>query len=158
MIHKKITKYIPTKKQILNNKSINWLGKYLLSENLWNANKQTVSKSFLIGLFWAFIPIPFQMIPTAMCAILLGANIPISLSLVWITNPITIPFIFYGNYLLGCLILNIETINIDNFSAENILVVFNAIWQPLLIGSVIVSIISAIAGYIIVNCIYNYFN
>ena len=43
-----------------------------------------------VGLFSAFIPVPSQMLLAAI-AIVTRVNLPISVALVWITNPITIP-------------------------------------------------------------------
>jgi uncharacterized protein (DUF2062 family) len=53
-----------------------------------------------VGLFCAFIPVPFQMLLAAPSAIIFSANLPVSIALVWITNPITMPPIFF--FLIFC--------------------------------------------------------
>jgi uncharacterized protein (DUF2062 family) len=37
-----------------------------------------------VGLFCAFIPVPFQMLLAAPSAIIFSANLPVSIALVWI--------------------------------------------------------------------------
>jgi hypothetical protein len=55
-----------------------------------------------IGMFVAFTPtVGFQMILVVFLAWLLGANKAIGVPLVWISNPLTIPPLFYLGYTLG---------------------------------------------------------
>ena len=81
-------------------------GKLLHDPNLLHLNRRSVSGAFFVGLFMAFVPLPTQMIFAAGVAIWLRVNLPISVGLVWITNPITIPPMFYFAYKVGAWILN----------------------------------------------------
>jgi len=54
-----------------------------------------------VGLFCAFVPLPIQMLLAAAAAIIFRVNLPISVGLVWITNPVTIPPMFYFCYKVG---------------------------------------------------------
>jgi uncharacterized protein len=47
-----------------------------------------------------YMPPIGQMFMAAAAAIVLRVNLPISVALVWITNPLTIPPMFYFAYLL----------------------------------------------------------
>jgi len=47
------------------------------------------------------MPMPFQMIPAGISAFFMRVNIPAAISSVWITNPITFPFVVYWQYRLG---------------------------------------------------------
>lgn len=88
-------RYMPTPDSIKGNKSLRFLGKLIHDPNLWHLNRHSVARAMAIGLFWAMIPMPMQMLAAAAVAIPLRANLPISIGLVWLTNPITMPPIFY---------------------------------------------------------------
>src|SRR5688572_3143060 len=93
--------YLPHPDLVHENRFLRVFGKALHQPNLWHLNRHSVSRAFAIGLFWGFIPIPFQMLPSAAFAIKFRANIIISVALVWITNPFTVGPIYYGTYTLG---------------------------------------------------------
>jgi uncharacterized protein (DUF2062 family) len=121
---------------------------------LWNFNRKSISKGVAIGLFCAFLPIPMQMIVASIIAIVLSGNILISIALVWITNPLTIPPIYYVLYKFGAWILEVELIAEFEFSMSFISQTLAVIWQPLLLGSIIASTFFAIIGYYTIQALY----
>ena len=70
------------------------------------------------------------------------------MALVWLTNPITIPPVFYFNYLVGTWLLGTPA-DVGEFqmSLEWIMAEINAIWKPLCLGSVITGVLLAGIGY-----------
>lgn len=101
MPRKTINKFLPDPDKIKNNKTLGMFGHRLHDASLWHLNRRSARGAFAIGLFFAFIPTPFQMVFAAAFAIFFRVNLPISIALVWLTNPITMPPIFYGAYLVG---------------------------------------------------------
>jgi len=105
MLKKFIHRYLPERKILREHKLLRMFGKRLQDENLWHINRRSISGGVAVGLFSAYIPIPFEMVLAAFLAIVLRVNLPLSVALVWISNPLTwIPL--YGTaYLLGAWIL-----------------------------------------------------
>lgn len=103
-----IKKYLPDPHSVKDNKSLRFLGPLIHEPNLWHLNRHCVAKAFAIGLFWGCIPMPFQMVVAAFFALRFNANLPLSVGLVWFSNPLTMPPIFYAEYLLGAWILDIQ--------------------------------------------------
>jgi hypothetical protein len=165
---KTLKRFSPKPSEIKSHKKLGWLSQHLNEPSLWNFNRRSISKAFAVGLFCAFIPIPFQMVLAAPSAIIFSANLPISIALVWITNPLTMPIIFYAAYKLGAWIL--DTPIEKNFMQSiqyvqqahgdisemftRIGEVFGSIWQPFLLGNLLFSVVSSVIGYWIIQLIY----
>ncbi|WP_444998308.1 DUF2062 domain-containing protein [Aliikangiella sp. IMCC44359] len=149
MPRKLIKQYLPNPNTIKDNKFLSIFGKVIHDPQLWHLTRYSVSHAFFVGLFCAFIPVPFQMLLAAGGAILFRANIAISVALVWITNPITMPFLFGFAYLVGVWTLGQESSEFQfelswQWLADNL----NQFWQPLLLGSLICAVICAAIGYL----------
>ena len=56
--------------------------------HLWQLSRTTTARAFAIGLYCAMLPVPGQMIISTALAIVFSANIPLSFSLIFITNPV----------------------------------------------------------------------
>ncbi len=154
---KKLLKhYSPKPDDLKNHKHLGWLSKHLHDASLWNFNRKSISKAFAVGLFFAFIPVPFQMLLAAPAAVIFAANLPLSIALVWITNPVTMAPIYYGCYKLGAWILGVQIESDFIMSREYIWQVFDTIWQPFLLGCLTVSVVTSLIGYFGVQLIYRY--
>ena len=157
MPRKIIRRWMPDPKKITKQKGLRWLGPVLDDPNLFHLTRHSVSTAMLVGLFTAFIPVPFQMPLAAVLAFWLGCNLPISVALVWITNPLTIPAIFYGSYMVGTILLGVEpvefTIQIDWhwIKTEGI-----KIWQPLLVGSLSCGVALGGLGYLATRLLWRW--
>ncbi len=149
MPRRTIQRYLPDHERIRNHKSLGCFGKLLHKRSLWHLNRHSVATAFAIGLFFAFIPVPFQMVLAAGGAICFNGNLPISVATVWLTNPLTMPPIFYVAYLVGAAILDHSPaeFSFDGLSWEWIHNGLVHIWQPFLLGCLVLGVISAVLGY-----------
>ena len=93
------------------------------------------------------------MVLSAFLAIIIKANLPLSIILVWITNPFTMPIIFYIEYYIGCIILKIEPITFSNFSLEGGL---GDIALALYTGGFLTAIILSASCYFFLNIFWVY--
>jgi uncharacterized protein (DUF2062 family) len=144
----RLRKLIPTRESLRKISALRPVAHLLNRQELWHTNRRAVSGAVFVGLFSAFIPGPSQMLLAALIAIVTRGNLPISVALVWITNPITIPPMFYASYQLGALILDIDT---NDFQVEITLdwlfENFMAISEPLLVGAIACGLISGSIGF-----------
>ncbi|APZ42506.1 DUF2062 domain-containing protein [Acidihalobacter ferrooxydans] len=116
---------------------------------MWHLNRRSISGGVAVGLFMAFVPLPFQMLFAAVAAIILRVNLPTAAALVWISNPLTMPPILFFAYKLGLWVLRRSphhmpafTLSLEWFGGE-----FLKIWEPLLVGSFLLSASTALLGY-----------
>lgn len=141
-------RYMPDPDSIRGNKSLRFLGHLLHDPNLWHLNRHSVARAMAIGLFWAMIPMPMQMLAAAALAIPLRANLPISIGLVWLTNPITMPPVFYCTYKLGSWLMGLPPVVMpDELSMTWVAAELAVLWKPLYLGSLVAGLILAILGY-----------
>ena len=157
MLKEFFKKYSPDPKQLKKNKALGILGDHLYRPSLWHLNRHSVAKAFAIGLFCTWIPFPFQTVLAAALAIYFCAHIPLSVVLVFVTNPITIPPMFYFAYWLGnkLLLREVGSFNFE-LSWEWFTTGMLQVWQPLLFGSLILGIISSTLGYITIHLLWRY--
>lgn len=157
MAKKLIRRYLPDPHKIRDHKHLRLFGTLLHNPNLWHLNRRSASGAFAVGLFMAFMPMPFQMIPAAGLAILFHVNLPIAVALVWITNPLTIAPVSYFCYQLGAWILNTPVHAVEfQVSWEWISTELIRIWKPFLLGSWLVSTMSAALGYFGIRALWRW--
>jgi len=151
-----LKRYMPKEHDIRNHKHMRFFGKLLHDPNIWHLNRRSVSGAFSVGLFMAMVPVPFQMALAAAAAIPLRVNLPISVGLVWITNPLTIPAIFYFAYKVGATIMSTSvTLPEDvDFSWEWLTSGLSEIWAPFLLGCFVLGVTLAILGNLFIRFIW----
>jgi len=148
MPKKILRKLLPDPHKITQSKSLRIFGHLLHEPNLWHMNRKSVSLAFMVGFFLMWVPLPSQMIMAAGAAILLRCNLPISVALVWITNPVTMPAMFYSAYVLGNWMLGLPSSNIEfEASFDWIAQQMESIWRPFLLGCFTFGVISSFIGY-----------
>ena len=140
---------------IVKNRWIKLLGPRLQESGLWHINRKSCSSGVAVGVFCAFVPIPFQMLLAAIASILLRSNILVAVPMVWISNPITMPPMFYFCYLVGAQILNS---NIEVFAFELsftwLLTGLLEIWQPFLLGCLVVGFVTSALSFILIRVLW----
>ena len=103
-------------------------------------------------MFIAFIPMPFQMILVTLLAIILNVNLPIPLALIWISNPLTMPFIYYFEYELGNILLNNQ--NAIEFSLDAMNENLSQIASSLYVGAFVFCSVVSILSVVILNFLW----
>lgn len=157
MPKKTIKRLLPDHQTIKDNKHLQIFGELLHNANLWHLNRRSVAKAFAVGLFFAFIPVPFQMVLAAGTSIIVHANLPLSVALVWITNPLTMPAIFYFCWLVGSWIVG-GSHNEFYFEASWQWVVdsVSTIGPAFLVGCGILAVLFSALGYFGIQWLWRY--
>jgi uncharacterized protein (DUF2062 family) len=145
-----IRKYLPSASSIRANPTLRPLGRRLQDPEIWHLHRRSVAGAVFTGLFCAFLPIPGQMLIAGAIAVVARCNLPLSVALVWITNPITIAPIFFFTYKLGAWLLDWEIIVhefVPTFAwlAQQV----GQIWQPLLLGSLLCGWVAGVSGFVL---------
>lgn len=156
-IKKIINKVVPDPNVIRQHKSLQFLGDKLHSPNLWHINRRSINMAVVIGLFFAWVPTPTQMAFAAIAAIYYRANLLVSVALVWVTNPITMPPLFYFAYRVGLHYLHLPSpVANFEFTLAGIWSSFGGIMHPFLFGCLIMALVSSLAGFIAMDSFWRY--
>ena len=156
MAKKILRKFLPHPDVIIHNRWIKLLGPRLQDPSLWHINRRSASLAFALGIFCAFIPVPFQMVIAAAGSIFMRVNILIAVPVVWISNPITIPPMFYFCYLVGVAMLGHHPEPFDfELSFAWLIDGLAAIWQPFLLGCLTVGLVAALASFLLIRILWH---
>jgi len=97
------------------------------------------------------------MLLAAAGAILFRFNILVAVPVVWVSNPVTIPPIFYFCYWVGTLILG-ESVGELHFELtyEWLVAELGLVWQPFLLGCLVVGVIASLLAFGFVRLLWRY--
>lgn len=129
-----------------------FLSKYNISVKYFSTNNKMVANGAFIGIYIAMIPMPMQMLAVLLLTFVGRFNLPVAISMCWLTNPFTMPFVYYIEFVTGNFLLGKDTPEftissqwfIDNF--DNIVV-------PLYVGAFFYAIVLSTFAY---HAILNY--
>lgn len=148
---------LPDINSVLQRSSMGWARTLAHDPNLLHINRQSISLAVAIGVFCAFLPIPGQTIMAILLCYQLRANLPLGIITIWISNPVTIPPMFYlthqlGAFLLGSdpMVLSVE-INWEWFKSLG-----SDVLLPLFLGSILCGIFFAIVSYFVILSLWRW--
>ena len=157
MPRKIIHRFLPDIGKLLQRPSLRWINSLTHDPNLLHLNRHSVSLGVFVGIFCAFIPLPIQTLIAAAMCFWLGANLPIGLMTIWISNPLTMAPMFYANYKFGAWMLNSPSLNLKfEWSAHWFVSQLHLLWKPLFAGSFVSGIVFALLAYYLVQLIWSW--
>ena len=133
------------------NKIDAFLEKYNLPKAYLAVNRRMITRGVAVGLFWGFIPMPMQMLAVMATVPFMRFNVPIAISMVWLSNPITMPPMYYMEYLTGNFILGREGIEDIELTMAWFTENFDDILVPLYVGTSFYSIVVTGIIYVVLN-------
>ncbi|MDD2449423.1 MAG: DUF2062 domain-containing protein [Sulfurimonas sp.] len=130
-----------------------FIKKYKVPSEYLSTNRKMVSKAVLIGMFIAFIPMPMQMLLVIAMMPFFKFNVPIALAMCWLSNPFTMPPMYYMEYLTGSFFLGSKPLEVEmtlDWFSNNI----DAIFIDLYVGAFFYSVVGSLSAYFLVNFIW----
>lgn len=144
-----------SKQKFKDDPSFSIFGEFIHDQNLWHMRRRSVAGACAIGLFSAFMPIPFQMVLAAGLAIIFRCNLPISVALVWVTNPITIPPLFFLAYKIGTFLTDTHLGPFDfELSLNWMFIELRERWKPFLVGCLFTGTVAGLFGFIVARVLW----
>ena len=157
MPKKFIKRFSPKPETLKAHPHLKHFGEALHNPNLWHLNRRSAAGAVAVGLFCAWMPIPFQMLLAAIIAMIFTVNLPLSVALVWISNPLTMPPLFYGAYRLGAFLLQDEVVEFNfQLSFTWLEEILETIAPALLLGCFILGITCSFLGYILFSAFWRF--
>ncbi len=138
------------KKTSKSDKLKSFIKKYKIPSEYLSTSRKMVSKAVLVGLFIAFIPMPFQMLLVLAMMPFFKFNVPIALAMCWMSNPFTMPPMYYMEYMTGAFFLGSEMAPVEmtlEWFSENI----DDIFIPLYTGALFYALVGSLSAYWAVN-------
>ena len=67
---------------------------------VWHLNRRSVAGGVAVGLFVSWLPLPLQMVFAATIAAVMRVHVPVSVVMVWFSNPLTFAPVSYTHLTL----------------------------------------------------------
>lgn len=156
MAKRLLQRHMPTRAKLQQSRSFRFLDRWLHKADIWHFNRRYACRGILIGMFFAFIPLPTQMIMACVGCIFARGNLPISIACVWLTNPLTMGPVFYGCYRLGAFLMNEKIAAASEIQSDWLANNFHTIVEPLFLGSLICAVFFSAISYTLVDILWRW--
>ncbi len=130
-----------------------FIKKYKIPREYLSVNRRSITRGLMVGIFWGFIPMPMQMLAVVFTTPIFRFNVPIAIATVWLSNPVTMPFMYYMEYLTGNFLLGMDSLHVEltmQWFQEHL----SDIFIPLYVGTLFYSISVATIVYYGVNWLW----
>jgi uncharacterized protein (DUF2062 family) len=131
-----------------------FLDKYNLPRDYFSVNRRSITRGIAVGTFWALIPMPMQMAGVMAVTPFLKFNVPLAIAIVWLSNPITYPPLFYLEYLTGNLLLGKEGLDGIELTMEWFKAHWDDIALSLYVGAFFYATVVNAVLYFVVNYLW----
>ena len=115
---------------------------------VWHLNRRSVAGGVAVGLFVSWLPLPLQMVFAATIAAVMRVHVPVSVVMVWFSNPLTFAPLLYAAWLCGSMILGTGNLEVpDTLTVQTFMDTAADSWPILLSGTLFCAAVSGVVGF-----------
>jgi uncharacterized protein (DUF2062 family) len=117
-------------------------------------DERSLAAGFAVGVFFSFTPlVSLHMVLALIVAVVFRLNKVATIAGVWVNNPYTMPFVFYGCFRLGEWILGmrIPAPSFESYTLRSLLKAAVPYAAPLFLGTTAVGLAAAAVAYVVVS-------
>jgi uncharacterized protein len=148
----------PDRNTLENHWCLKHFTKVMLDRRCWTFNRTSVSRSFALGLFIAFIPptpLPVHLVACALLGVSLRLNLPVLIATVFVSNPFTWLPQVAGSLWVGAKLLGLDLMPfLHAISHRTVWADMSVLWPPLLLGALVLGLIAAGCGYVLAQGVW----
>jgi uncharacterized protein (DUF2062 family) len=131
----------------------------VLDRGCWEFKRTPVINAFSLGLLIAFVPptplLPLHLTLCLLLGIILRLNLPVLLATVFVSNPLTWFPQVAGSIWVGAKLMDLNLMPmIHGLRHEDLRAQLHQLWQPLLLGALVLGVCAAAAGYLLAQCVW----
>lgn len=144
--------WVPSRERLEANPWLRGLAPHLAHPKLWHWSRRSVAAGMAIGLFIGLaIPVA-QILLAAAAALVLRANVAVAAAGTLVTNPLTVPPIYYAAYQLGTWATGTPAPAAFSLDDPSVVVEhLGAVGVPLVAGLGIAGSVAAVAAYLLIS-------
>lgn len=142
----------PTREQLEASPWLRRLSPWLADPKLWHWSRRGVAAGVAIGLFFGLLIPVAQILIAACAAVALRANVPVAAAGTLITNPLTVPPIYYAAYQLGAWVTGTSMpAGVSFADPASLLENLGTIGLQLFTGLGVAACVAALASYLLIS-------
>ena len=129
----------------------------VVDRGCWSFKRSSVINAFSLGLLIAFVPptplLPLHLILCVVLAMMFRLNLPVLIGTVFVSNPLTWFPQVAGSIWVGAKLMGLNLMPVlSDFSHRNIRHHLHQLWEPLLLGAMVLGLSAAALGYLLAQC------
>ncbi|MDB6004704.1 MAG: hypothetical protein JWR15_1691 [Prosthecobacter sp.] len=97
----KTIRFLKHPRKLRQRPAMRWFARHFLDKRVWKPTQHTFSGGVAVGTFITLQLLPIQMPAATILSAIFRVNIPIAIALCWLSNPFTLVFIAWLEYVIG---------------------------------------------------------
>lgn len=144
--------WAPKREQLEANPYLRRLAPHLGHPKLWHWSRRSVAAGMAVGLLVGLAVPLVQLFPAVAVAILLRVNVPVAALATLVSNPLTLPPLYYVAYHLGTWVMGgTADVSVSWSDPTIVLNALSSIGLPLLVGLGLLACVVAMTAYLLIS-------